>query len=114
MLTVFRLIPGGLLDPNFADKGVMHYATDTEAHAVVLDPSGAIVVAGSNAGRLMVLRLLANGTLDGSFGNGGSISVRPKTTRASTCSALGVAGTESAPLFRTDRRMESPLAVWSP
>src|SRR5215831_12449725 len=71
VLTVFRLMPGGLLDPNFANKGVMHYATDTDAHSVVLDPSGAIVVAGSNAGKLMVLRLLGTGTLDGSFGNGG-------------------------------------------
>ena len=71
VLTVFRLVPGGLLDPSFADQGVMHYATDTQAHSVVLDPNGAIVVAGSNAGQLMVLRLLGNGTLDGSFGTGG-------------------------------------------
>jgi uncharacterized delta-60 repeat protein len=71
VLTVFRLVPGGLLDPTFAGNGVTHYATDTEAHSVVLDPGGAIVVAGSNAGKLMVLRLLGNGTLDGSFGHGG-------------------------------------------
>jgi uncharacterized delta-60 repeat protein len=71
VLTVFRLVPGGLLDPDFADKGVMHYATDTKAYSVVLDPSGAIVVAGSSAGKLLVLRLLGNGTLDGSFGHGG-------------------------------------------
>jgi uncharacterized delta-60 repeat protein len=71
ILTVFRLLPGGSLDANFADGGVMHYATDTAAQSVVLDPSGAIVVAGSNAGKLMVLRLLANGRLDASFGNGG-------------------------------------------
>jgi len=71
VFTVFRLMPEGLLDPNFADKGVMHYATDTEAHSVVLDPSGAIVVAGSHGASLIVLRLLENGTLDGSFGNGG-------------------------------------------
>jgi uncharacterized delta-60 repeat protein len=71
VLTVFRLAAGGSLDPSFADAGVMHYATDTSAQSVVLDPSGAIVVAGSNAGKLMVLRLLANGVLDGSFGKGG-------------------------------------------
>jgi uncharacterized delta-60 repeat protein len=71
ILTVFRLVPGGSLDPNFADKGVMHYAMDTTGQSVVLDPSGAIVVAGSNVGKLMVLRLLGNGTVDGSFGNGG-------------------------------------------
>jgi uncharacterized delta-60 repeat protein len=71
VLTVFRLVPGGLLDPTFAGNGVAHYATDTEAHSVVLDPSGAIVVAGTNAGKLMVLRLLASGALDGSFAHGG-------------------------------------------
>jgi uncharacterized delta-60 repeat protein len=71
VLTVFRLVPGGLLDPNFANKGVMHYAPGTKASSVVLDPSGAIVVAGSNGSKLMVLRLLGSGSLDGSFGQGG-------------------------------------------
>jgi uncharacterized delta-60 repeat protein len=71
ILTVFRLMTGGSLDPNFADGGVMHYETDTVAQSVVLDPSGAIVVAGSKANQLMALRLLANGSLDNSFGNGG-------------------------------------------
>lgn len=70
VLTVFRLMPGGLLDPNFADQGVMHYA-NTTGQSVVLDPSGAIVVAGSSAGKLTVLRLLGNGALDNSFGKGG-------------------------------------------
>jgi uncharacterized delta-60 repeat protein len=78
VLTVFRMVPGGLLDTNFADKGVMHYATDTEAHSVVLDPSGAIVVAGSSAGKLMVLRLLESGILDGTFGQGG-VYIGPPT-----------------------------------
>jgi uncharacterized delta-60 repeat protein len=72
VLTVFRLIPGGLLDPKFANGGVLHYVQDTAAHSVVLDPSGAIVVAGSNDGKLMVLRLLASGALDESFGHGGA------------------------------------------
>jgi uncharacterized delta-60 repeat protein len=71
ILTVFRLLPGGLLDPAFGDSGVMHYGTYTDAQSLVLDPSGAIVVAGSKAGALLVLRLLADGSLDPSFGNGG-------------------------------------------
>src|SRR5262249_16957750 len=37
----------------------------------VLDPSGAIVVAGSGDGNLLVLRLLPNGQLDPSFGSAG-------------------------------------------
>ena len=72
VLTVFRLVPGGLLDPKFANGGVLHFAQDTVAHSVVLDPSGAIVVAGSNDGKLMVLRLLASGALDETFGHGGA------------------------------------------
>src|SRR5689334_20776047 len=49
ILTVFRLLPGGTLDPDFADGGVLHHETDSAAQSVVLDPSGAIVVAGSKA-----------------------------------------------------------------
>ena len=70
-LTVFRLLPGGSLDPNFAHQGIMQSALASVAQSVVLDPSGAIVVAGSSAGKLMVLRLLANGSPDGSFAKGG-------------------------------------------
>jgi uncharacterized delta-60 repeat protein len=71
-LTVFRLVSGGgSLDPNFAHQGVMQYGPDSIAQSVILDPSGAIVVGGSSGGKLMVLRLLANGSLDGSFGSGG-------------------------------------------
>jgi uncharacterized delta-60 repeat protein len=70
-LTVFRLATGGALDANFADKGVLQYTTDSVAQSVMLDPSGAIVVGGSVAGKLTVLRLLANGTPDGLFGKGG-------------------------------------------
>jgi uncharacterized delta-60 repeat protein len=76
-LTVFRLVSGGSLDPNFAHQGVMQYPPDSIAQSLILDPSGAIVVGGSNAGRLMVLRLLANGSPDGSFGSGGVYIGRP-------------------------------------
>ena len=70
-LTVFRLASGGSLDPNFAHQGLMQYTQESIAQSVMLDPSGAIVVAGSSGGNLMVLRLLANGSPDGSFGSGG-------------------------------------------
>jgi len=77
-LTVFRLASGGSLDPNFAHQGIMQYTPDSLAQSVLLDPSGAIVVAGSNAGKLMVLRLLANGSPDGSFGTAG-VYIGPPT-----------------------------------
>ena len=70
-LTVFRLLSGGSLDPNFAHQGILQYPSDSVAQSVVLDPSGAIVVAGSSAGKLMVLRLLTNGSPDRSFAKGG-------------------------------------------
>jgi uncharacterized delta-60 repeat protein len=69
--TVFRALAGGALDTTFADKGVLQYTTAWNAQSVMLDPSGAIVVGGSSAGKLIVLRLLANGSPDSSFGTGG-------------------------------------------
>jgi uncharacterized delta-60 repeat protein len=77
-LTVFRLMPGGSLDINFAEHGIRQYTPNSIAQSVLLDPSGAIVVGGSSSGKLMVLRLLANGTPDGSFGSGG-VYIGPPT-----------------------------------
>ena len=71
LLTVFRLVPAGSLDPDFAHQGVVQYGSDSIARSVMLDPSGAIVVGGSSSGKLIVLRLLANGSFDGSFGSSG-------------------------------------------
>src|SRR5262249_41288982 len=65
-LAVFRLMSGGSLDPNFADQGLMQYTPDSVTQSVILDPSGAIVAGGSSGGKLLVLRLLANGSPDGS------------------------------------------------
>jgi uncharacterized delta-60 repeat protein len=70
-LTVFRALAGGALDTTFAAEGVLQYTTNSNAQSVALDPSGAIVVGGSSAGNLIVLRLLANGSSDPSFGTGG-------------------------------------------
>jgi uncharacterized delta-60 repeat protein len=71
VLTVFRALAEGALDTTFADKGVLQYTTSSIAQSVALDPSGAIVVGGSSAGKLIVLRLLTNGSSDPSFGTGG-------------------------------------------
>jgi uncharacterized delta-60 repeat protein len=71
-LTVFRLLPGGALDPDFASLGVMEeYPADSIGQSVIIDPGGAIVIGGSKGGSVMVLRLLANGSVDGSFGSDG-------------------------------------------
>ena len=77
-LTVFRLQPGGALDTNFGNAGIMRLpATAQLQHmgsSVVLDPDGRIVVAGSQSDELIVLRLLENGTLDDGFGASGIVS----------------------------------------
>src|SRR5262249_38296589 len=72
-LIVFRLDAEGALDTGFADGGILSYpkANVAAGQSVVLDPSGAIVVAGSGDGNLLVLRLLPNGQLDPSFGSAG-------------------------------------------
>jgi uncharacterized delta-60 repeat protein len=112
-LTVFRLVMGGSLDPNFADQGVMQFTPDSIAQSVMLDPSGAIVVGGSSAGKLMVLRLLANGGRDGSFGNGG-VYIGPKTDSFTRIHLLRTASGEyrvSANLLPTDPNQPSYCAV---
>jgi uncharacterized delta-60 repeat protein len=75
-LVVFRLRPDGALDPDFGLGGLVVLSdgsTSREAgYSVVIDPDGRIVVAGERAGKLLVARLAANGTLDAAFGSGGT------------------------------------------
>jgi uncharacterized delta-60 repeat protein len=78
-LTVFRLDPGGDLDPTFGDGGIVHVtgSPDSVAQSVTLDPNGGIVVAGSRDGKLLALRLLADGSLDTTFGASGFFTGPP-------------------------------------
>ena len=71
VFTVLRLLPDGMIDTTFAKQGVLQQPASDGAQAVTLDPSGAIAVAGSSAGQLLVIRLLPNGTPDPSFGDAG-------------------------------------------
>jgi len=70
-LTVFRLEREGALDPTFGDGGIVRLTAESSGRSVALDPDGRIVVAGSREGQLIVLRLLANGAFDDSFGASG-------------------------------------------
>jgi uncharacterized delta-60 repeat protein len=75
-LAVFRLRADGPLDPTFGTDGVVTNAIPlrndwNSGMAVVLDPDGRIVIAGSETGRLVVLRLLTDGSVDNSFGTSG-------------------------------------------
>lgn len=47
--------------------------SDDAAHGVVVQNSGAIVVAGGNAGRMVLLRFRPEGTPDPTFGTGGQV-----------------------------------------
>ena len=75
-LIVFRLQPNGPLDTTFGNAGIVELsiADHGQLHmgtSVDLDPNGRIVVAGSRANELIVLRLHANGSFDDSFGASG-------------------------------------------
>jgi uncharacterized delta-60 repeat protein len=72
VFTVLRLKPDGTLDTSFANQGVLNQTSSDYALSVTLDPSGAIAVAGASHGNLIVIRLLANGTPDASFGDAGT------------------------------------------
>jgi uncharacterized delta-60 repeat protein len=83
VMAVARLTPGGKLDTTFSGDGKQTVAFDlphpidfSAANAVAIDPQGRIVLAGSSVVRghgddMAVARLLANGSLDTSFGGGG-------------------------------------------
>ena len=73
-LLVLRLMPGGALDASFGTAGQAFVANPTDVetgHSILVQADGRIVVAGSSSGRLMVVRLLSNGTLDDTFASAG-------------------------------------------
>lgn len=69
----------GHLDPNFGARGIFSLSQTTAgggnnlANAVLLQGDGKVVVAGQIGSRSGLLRLNANGTLDSSFGSGGTV-----------------------------------------
>lgn len=72
----FRLQTDGALDTTFATDGVFAFPAQEPGDwdggmSAVLDPDQRIVIAGSRAGRLVVLRLLPDGSVDNSFGDSG-------------------------------------------
>jgi uncharacterized delta-60 repeat protein len=74
-LALARLDPDGTLDPGFGTGGLVTTNLGTEGddvRAVVVQPDGRIVVAGSADEDIAFARYLPDGTLDASFGHGGS------------------------------------------
>ena len=91
-----RLAVDGSIDPSFGDQGVVRTQAaaaeaavpESEAHDVVIDSSGRIVVAGmassAQGGReFAVLRYLESGALDASFGIDGVARIQPRSTSSS-------------------------------
>ena len=73
---VVRVLPSGNLDPNFGTGGVTRIAFGGPI-ALALQSDGKIVAVGGGAGPASafgVVRFNANGTLDGSFGTGGTVT----------------------------------------
>jgi uncharacterized delta-60 repeat protein len=74
-LVVFRTLPNGTLDSSFAGGGQQILAgppgESQLAASVVIDDQQRIVIAGSRGSKLLVVRLLTDGTLDLTFGSGG-------------------------------------------
>lgn len=81
---IARLTPNGSLDPNFGGDGRVTVAfdiggnLDDEALELIAGPDGSIFVTGvatDNGYDFAAAKLLADGTLDPSFGNGGKATV---------------------------------------
>ena len=75
-----RYEPNGDLDSTFGTDGTLTFSTapgEDEAHAMVLQSDGKIVLAGRAEGAanrdFAVARFNANGTIDNSFGSGGKV-----------------------------------------
>ena len=73
---VVRLLADGSLDPAFGVGGVVPtYAIPSSATAVALLPDGRIYVGGvAGSSSWLVIRYLADGSLDGTFGSGGIVT----------------------------------------
>jgi uncharacterized delta-60 repeat protein len=74
---VARLRATGALDPDFDGDGRVTLAGSVTANAILVQPDGNIVVAGCTAGlaKTTVTRLRPNGSLDTTFGTGGTTTI---------------------------------------
>jgi uncharacterized delta-60 repeat protein len=74
---VARLRATGALDPDFDGDGRVALAGSVTANAILVQPDRKIVVAGDTAGleKMTVTRLQPNGSLDATFGTGGTATI---------------------------------------
>lgn len=92
---VIRLLSDGSLDTTFGSNGltVLDLGTETNVNSLVLQPDGRILAAG-DFGRTsggFLARLSADGTVDATFGSGGSVVVTfAPTTNASVARGMAL------------------------
>jgi uncharacterized delta-60 repeat protein len=88
---IVRVLPSGALDPTFGDGGRVVVTFDgtffAAANGVATLPDGGVVVAGSALSQFALVRLDANGALEGTFGTGGKVLV---PCPSGPCGANGV------------------------
>lgn len=68
-----RYTTSGVLDESFGTAGKVAtvFSTDADGYGLLLDPEGRALVCGTSQGKLAVVRFLADGSVDPSFGIGG-------------------------------------------
>jgi uncharacterized delta-60 repeat protein len=71
---VARYTQAGSLDPSFGRGGAVVNQRQTRAWAVVIQPDGRVVAAGSNPVDFALARYRSNGSVDASFGSGGTVT----------------------------------------
>src|SRR3954453_6306227 len=71
-----RLLPTGEMDPSFgAGLGyVLAGPRDAQLATMVMDRNGNVFLAGESGGAPLIVRLLPDGTIDPTFGNGGTLA----------------------------------------
>jgi uncharacterized delta-60 repeat protein len=70
---VVRLLPSGTPDPSFDGDGVAisNFGGTESGNSVIIQPDGRIVLAGARDGDFALVRYMADGSLDTTFGIGG-------------------------------------------
>jgi uncharacterized delta-60 repeat protein len=74
-MALARYMPDGSLDPTFGSGGlvVTNLGSSEVARAVAIQPDNRIVIAGASGGDFALVRYNPDGSLDTSFGKGGSV-----------------------------------------
>jgi len=102
-LVALRLLPTGEIDPSFGAG--LGYALagpgDAELSSMVMDKNGNVILGGSSGGSPLLIRLLADGTIDPTFGNAGTLSG----------AALGLTGRATGLLVRDDGTLTFTVAA---